>query len=260
VQRDVLERLSGTTAVDHLAQIGFLSDDVTLADGVRLTGRDVALCAERGSCVCHNPTSNLRLRNGIAPVHAMRDAGVPVALGTNSTSFADRDDFFDEMRMAYLLHRLPAPGLSPDDAPALRFAEVLEMATTSGARAVGLDGQIGELLPGRQADAVLLRREAIDGAYVHPATAAVDACLMRGGRHCVDTVLVGGDVVIDDGRCVGIDEDALAAELRGAVRLDDRMAAAWSDAAVALEPHVRAGHASWRLDRVAATYAVNSLR
>jgi hypothetical protein len=126
------------------------------------------------------------------------------------------------MRMAYRLHRLPAPGLSTEDAPALRSAEVLEMATSSGARAVGLGHEIGELLPGRQADAVLLRRQAIDGAYVHlpplPSTHASCAAADVPSTPCWSSATV----VVDAGRCVGLDEDALAAELRSAVRLDDR--------------------------------------
>ena len=211
IQRDAMERLYGESTIEHLARLEFLQDDTALAHAIWMNRRDIEICAERGVTVCHNPSSNLRLRNGIAPVHAYRSGGVHVAIGSDSTSFDDRDDYFHELRLAQLLHRLPAPGSSVEDAPALSSDDVLDMSLRSGARAVGLAGEIGELTPGSWADVVLLRSNDLEGTYVDPAIRAVDKCVYRGDARCVDAVLVAGNVVVEDGRCLTIDEEAVVA-------------------------------------------------
>lgn len=257
LQADYMHELYGESAIAHLARIGFFAGNTSIMHGVWLSPQDIELCAEHRVSICHNPTSNLRLRNGILPVHELRKAGVNVALGTDSTSFRDVDDYFDELRMARLLHCLPgAEGLA---APALRGADLFEMATVNGAKTTMLGESVGTLAIGKRADIVLLRMKDLAGAYLNPAHSLIDVCVYRGSRDAVDTVLVDGRVVVDDGRCTLIDEDALIDELGQRVLADaDVRIAPVIEAVRALRPHAAQFYRDWRPTPALSSYLVNS--
>jgi cytosine/adenosine deaminase-related metal-dependent hydrolase len=257
VQTDFLRAYYGESPIQHLAALGFLGPDTSIAHAVWLTAKDIDICADRGVTVCHNPSSNLRLRNGILPLHELRKSGVTTAIGSDSTSFDDRDDYFNELRLARMLHTLPMKeGL---EAPTLTPRDLFAMATEGGAHAIGQDRSIGRLDPGRQADIVLINSEALTGAYLHPSTHPIDALLYRGSRHAVDTVIVDGQVVVEGGRCTTVDEDALAEQLRESVVDDsDPEIAAWEDVLPTLRPAVAAFYAEWRPDGSTPSYLVNA--
>src|SRR5260370_22767041 len=99
-QRDDLDAWLGGSVVDWLDRLGFLGPAASFAHGVWLRPAEMSLLAERGATVVHNPGSNLRVRNGIAPVMAMREAGVPVALGTDDMTTNDNHDLHAEARPA----------------------------------------------------------------------------------------------------------------------------------------------------------------
>ena len=111
-------KIYGKTALAHLDDLGFLGPDVSLAHAVWLTGEDLDLVKERGVHVCTNPSSNLRLRTGIAPVAEMAARGLNLALGTDSTSINEDEDFLQEMRLAHRLHR--NPGVNSPTSPPTR--------------------------------------------------------------------------------------------------------------------------------------------
>ena len=212
-QKEYGIRTWGKTPVAHLADLGFLGPDLSCAHSVWLSENDIELLADAGTTVCHNPSSNLRLKNGIAPVNAMLSGGVNVALGTDSTAINDDDDMLQEMRLASKLHR--QPGL---ERPALDTHQAMRMATANAARPTGFDGRIGALEPGRYADMVLLDWEAMTAPYFEGAgdvgADAVNAVVYRGKSAHVDTVLINGEVVLRGGRSVKADEEAVVAELR----------------------------------------------
>jgi 5-methylthioadenosine/S-adenosylhomocysteine deaminase len=199
----------------------------------------------------------MRLRNGILPLHELRNHGVTAAIGSDSTSFDDRDDFFNELRLARMLHTLPMKeGL---EAPTLTPRDIFAMATESGAHAIGLDSSVGRLEPGLRADVVLIDSDALAGAYLHPSMDPVDACLYRGSRQAVDTVIVDGQVVVENGRCTTVDEDSLAEQLRDSVVDDsDPEIAAWQAVLPTLRPAVAAFYADWRPGITSPTYIVNA--
>ena len=186
---------------------------MSCAHSVWLTDGDIELLADAGTTVCHNPSSNLRLKNGIAPVNAMLAGGVNVAMGTDSTAINDDDDMLQEMRLASKLHR--QPGLKR---PAMDSHQALRLTTANAARPTGFDGRIGALGPGRYADMVLLDWDAMTAPYFEgsgdPAADAVNAVVYRGKSAHVDTVLINGQVVLREGRSVIADEEAVTAELR----------------------------------------------
>ncbi len=212
-QKEYGIRTWGKTPVAHLADLGFLGPELSCAHSVWLTEEDIELLADSGATVCHNPSSNLRLKNGIAPVNAMLAGGVNVAMGTDSTAINDDDDMLQEMRLASRLHR--QPGL---DRPALDSHQALRLATANAARPTGFDGRIGALEPGRYADMVLLDWDAMTAPYFEgsgdAAADAVNAVVYRGKSTHVDTVLINGEVVVRDGLFVKASEEQVTSELR----------------------------------------------
>jgi len=246
-QRLYAEKLHGQTPAQRLHQIGFLGPEVSLAHGVWLTRDDIALLAAAGTSVCHNPSSNLRLHSGIAPVLAMLGQGVPVALGTDSTGINDDDDMFQEMGLALRLHR--PPGLEEQTISA---HQVLHMATLGGARATAFGDTIGALEPGRHADMVLVDWDRVSSPYLDPDADPIEALVSRARVRDVETVIADGVVVYEGGLFPGRDHDAVVREVQEqlsgpapeAVR---RRRQAYRE----LEPHLRRFYADWNLEATA---------
>ena len=117
-QKEYARRRTGGSAVRHLHRLGALGPDMTLGHGVWASEADIELMAETGTCLCHNCSSNLRLRSGIAPLNAYRRQGVRVALGIDEAGINDDRDMLQEMRLALRVHRIP--GLREELVTAIR--------------------------------------------------------------------------------------------------------------------------------------------
>ena len=208
-QKEYGTRAWSETPVAHLDGLGFLGPELSCAHAVWLTEEDMDLLAQTGVTVCHNPSSNLRLKSGIAPVNAMLAKGINVALGTDSTAINDDDDMLQEMRLASKLHRQPGIG-SPD----LSTHQALSMATINAAQATFFHNRIGALEKGRRADLVLLDLTAIEEPYLDSDISPIDALVYRGKARQVDTVIIDGEVVLRGGKATKIDRDDLVRELR----------------------------------------------
>jgi len=197
---------TGASPIAHLDALGALGPQTLLAHCVWADADDIVRLHESGATVAHCPHANLKLASGVAPVAEMRRAGVRVTLGTDGAKANNRLDPFDVMKFASLLqkgvHR--DPGLLPPDA-------VLAMATRAGAEALRLDA--GEIAAGWLADLTLvdLRR-----FHLQPATpATIVTNLVHAARGSdVHTVVVAGEVVVEAGRLVRIDEAATLAAMR----------------------------------------------
>jgi 5-methylthioadenosine/S-adenosylhomocysteine deaminase len=199
-----------------LERLGFFDvPRAMIAHAVWLDDAEVALVAERGVGVSHNPVSNMKLASGLAPVAELLTAGVNVGLGTDGEKENNNLDMFEEMKVASLLGKLRAM-----DAAAMDSWQVLEMATLGGARAIGQGDRLGSLEAGKQADLVAVRTDTPrmtpllgDGPYANLHHNLVHA--VRGSD--VDTVLVAGEVVVRDGRLVNASLDELIARVRSLV-------------------------------------------
>ncbi len=178
-----------------------LGPDVSLAHCVWLDEADIELVAARGAVVAHNPAANLRLRSGRAPIPELLAAGATVAVGTDGAASSDDQGTWFAMRLAAMIHRGPDEWVSGPQA--------LAMATTGGGRALGVEG-LGTLAPGSPADVALLDQGAIGLAGAHDLeTALVLSETGAGVRH----VIVGGEVVVRDGRPARFDLDEVLAAL-----------------------------------------------
>ena len=231
-QRAAARRMYGVSAVEHLARLGLLGPDVSFAHCVWADERDIALLAEHGSPVCHCPSSNLRLRNGSAPMAAMVSAGVPLALGTDGFSLKDDDDLLQEMALAANLHNRPAL-----DAPALTAADVLAMATTGGAALTGFD-DVGTLEVGKRADVALLDWRRVSAGAADPGADPVSLLVHRARGSDVDTVMIDGEVVYQGGRFTRLDEKSIRAEAAEALNEAPPADAEAGALADALTPHL----------------------
>ena len=231
----------GKPTIRHLFDLGVLGPRFSIAHGVWLTEPEIELMAETGAAVSHNPSSNLRLRAGIAPLNGMLAAGVTVGLGMDGTTINDDEDYFDEMRLAMRLHRTPR-----FDGPAPEPAQVLEMATTGGARLMRKEDTLGAIAPGRVADLVLVGLDRVTWPWIAPEADPRELLLMRAGAGDVDTVLVGGEVVLRDGRPTRFDLDEVGRE---AAAMLGGQAFRSADAAMVerLRRHVEAHYQAWEV-------------
>src|SRR2546428_9325893 len=214
-QQEYAQRRTGTTAVRHLADLGLLGPQLTIGHGVWLTDADIDLVASTGTMVCHNASSNLRLRSGVAPLNPLLAFGGRVALGLDEAGINDDRDMLQEMRLVLRLHRVPGMDDVVPTCP-----QVLKMATEDGAATTPYAGHIGTLEPGRAADLVLLSWRPIAHPYLDPQTAVVDAVVQRAKTAGVALVMVAGEVVVRDGRFTRIDREAALEELAASLRVD----------------------------------------
>jgi cytosine/adenosine deaminase-related metal-dependent hydrolase len=191
--------LFGCRPVEYLEQLGWLEGDVWCAHCVHLSDDDIAAFAGAGVGVAHCPSSNLRLGAGVAPVRAMRDAGVDVGLGVDGSASNERGDLFLEVKQALLVAR----GRGGPDALTVRDA--LRLGTRGGAAVLGRD-DLGSLEPGKAGDLACWR---LDGLELGGAADPV-AGLVLSGPHRVDRLYVGGEEAVLDRHLARADEEEIA--------------------------------------------------
>ncbi|HEX9727633.1 MAG TPA: TRZ/ATZ family hydrolase [Gemmatimonadales bacterium] len=204
------ERQYGIRPLERLRRLGLLTGRTIAAHAVHLTDGEMALLADAGAHVAHCPAANLKLASGMARIDDMVARGINVGLGTDGAASNNRLDLLSEMRLAALLAKAVA-----GRADAVPAHDALAMATLNGARALGLDGVIGSIIPGKAADlaAIDLSAPELDPCY-DPASHLVYVV----GREHVTDVWVSGRHVVAHGRPLFLD----AADLR-------RRAASWRE-------------------------------
>jgi len=203
----------GKTLTAHLDELGIIGPDFTAAHAVWIDGEDMLRLADRGASVAHNPTSNLRLGAGVAPVKAMLDAGLNVGVGTDASTCGDALNMFEAQRLANYLSRIH----SPDPDSWLDAKTTLRLATAGSAQGLGFGDLIGRLSPGFKADLVFLDLKKIQ--YV-PFNNAVRQVVYQESGTGVQHVMIGGAFVVRSGQLQTINYDALRADV---TRLNERV-------------------------------------
>lgn len=212
-QKEYAYRRTGTTAVKHLEKLGLLGPHMTLGHGVWMTEEDIEICAGTGTCICHNCSSNFRLRSGVLPLMELQKRGMTVGMGMDEAGINDDRDMLQEMRMALTVHRVP--GMTISDVPSP--AQVLRMATEHGGLTTAFGAEIGRLAPGRQMDAVILDYDSATYPFQDPEIAPLDALIHRAKTKDVQAVMVAGRIVYTDGQFTLVDRDAILARIAEAL-------------------------------------------
>ena len=203
----IVRAVHGAPNIATLAHLGITGTHAVLAHGVWPEDDEVALMARDGTHVVHCPSSNLKLGSGVAPIRRYLDTGVSVAIGADGAACSNTLDGWGEMRLAHLLASFAGgPG-------SVSAAEIFALATLGGARALGLEGKVGAIVPGFHADLVAV---ASDGAHQSgggdPYVRLVHATTARDVRH----VWVGGRQIVADGQVVTLDSAAVTREANDA--------------------------------------------
>jgi 5-methylthioadenosine/S-adenosylhomocysteine deaminase len=194
------------TPTAYLESIGFFGPRTLVAHAVHVTPSDIEVLAARHVGVAHNPESNMKLASGIAPVQSMRQAGVAVGLGTDGAASNNDLDMFEAMRQAAFLGKLVN-----DDPRAIPAPVAIEMATIDGARALGMDREIGSLEPGKRADLIVV---SMSSARQTPMYDAVSHLVYVTRGDDVRTTIVNGRVLMRDRKVLSLDEPSVLADAR----------------------------------------------
>jgi 5-methylthioadenosine/S-adenosylhomocysteine deaminase len=202
---ELVERETGWRNVEYLASLGISGPHVLLAHCVHINEHEMEMLAAAGTHVAHCPSSNMKLGSGIAPVTEMLERGVSVSLGADGAPCNNRLDMFTEMRAAALLQKVSR------GASALPASRVLRMATADGARALGLENEIGSIEVGKRGDVTVL-----DLQHLHttPRPEVVSTIVYAAGARDVRDVLIEGEFVLRDGELTTLDERDVIAEAR----------------------------------------------
>ena len=201
---ETLRERYGCTPIEIADKTGLLTDTTVAAHCVHLTDGDIKILAERGVHVATNPVSNLKLANGVAPVLKMLQAGVKVALGTDSAASNNALNMFRDLSMLTLIHK----GVN-HDAQAVTAQEGFEIATKNGARAMGYDN-LGEIKPGNIADLCILD---LDRPNMQPVSDHVAALAYSANGSEVETVIVGGRILMENREFTTIDSERVIFEV-----------------------------------------------
>jgi 5-methylthioadenosine/S-adenosylhomocysteine deaminase len=195
-----------SSPVAYLDNLGFLGPGVLAAHGVWVSDADIAVLKARGVGISHNPESNMKLASGTAPVTAYLRAGVALGLGTDGAASNNDLDMFEAMRVASLLHKLQTM-----DPRVVGAKTALEMATIGGARALGMEKQIGSLERGKRADLIVVNAST---ARHTPMYDPISHLVYVTHGDDVQTTIVNGKVLMRSRKAVTLDENAVLSEAR----------------------------------------------
>lgn len=200
---------TGRRVMKYLEYIGFLSDRVIGAHMIHLDKDELMLTKHYGVTPIHCPQSNMYLASGFFPYSKFKELGIPVALGTDGTASNNDLDMFEEMRTASLLAKAVS-----GDPQSLPSYEALKMATIEGARALGLDKEIGTLEVGKRADINII---SLNSPHFYPRDPK--HCLIGHLAYCakagdVDTVIVNGRVLVQKGKALYLDEEKICRQVQ----------------------------------------------
>ena len=199
----------GVRPLAYMERLGWIGDDVWFAHGIHFNDEELRLLAQTGTGVAHCPISNMKLASGVARIPEMLELGVPVGLAVDGSASNDGSSLLEELRMAFLLHRLTSSRRAPTG------YDVLKMATRGSARLLGRD-DIGQLAEGKCADLFMIDARRLE--LVGCGCSVGDLLGTVGVRGPVDYTIVHGRVTVEDGRLTTVDEEQLAREAEAKCR------------------------------------------
>jgi 5-methylthioadenosine/S-adenosylhomocysteine deaminase len=196
----MVERETGRRNIEYLNDVGLTGSNVVLAHCVHLNSSEMEILSRTGTHVSHCPSSNLKLGSGFAPVVEMLERGISVSLGADGAPCNNRLDMFTEMRTAALIQKALH---GAEVLPALR---VLRMGTIDGARALGLDQEIGSIELGKRADLTMLN---INRPHMTPHPDPISTIVYAAEASDVEAVIIDGRVLFRSGELTAMDEQSV---------------------------------------------------
>lgn len=207
-----IEQLYGKTPTEYLLDCGVLEREVLAAHCVYVNEKDISILFKNRVGIAHNPESNMKLASGVAPLPEMLKAGLAVGLGTDGASSNNNLDLLQEMRSASFLQKVHT--MNPTFLPA---HQSLEMATVNGARALGLEQEVGCLKPGMKADMILVN---LNAPHMLPLYDLAANLVYSAQAADVDTVIIDGRVVMEKRKITSFDEEEVLRQVKAlALRL-----------------------------------------
>jgi 5-methylthioadenosine/S-adenosylhomocysteine deaminase len=207
----------GMTSIEFFDSIDFFDGRTIGAHVVWPTEEEIGILAERKVGVIHNPTSNMKIASGIAPVAAMLHAGVRVGLGTDGAASNNDLDLWEEMRLAAFLQKVDRM-----DPTALSASTVLRMATSGGAEAIGLGDRIGSLAAGMRADLIQV---SFDDVHFVPTYDVISHLVYVADEQDVAATVVDGKILMHDGEFMTLDTERVRREANElAARIQEALA------------------------------------
>ena len=231
LQRVLGARKWGRSLIRHVHDLGYLDKRVMVIHSIWVDDSDIELMADAGCVVAHNPICNLKLGSGIMPFRKLREAGIPIALGSDERAADDTTDMWAVAKIASLIHRVTNPDYLRWPEP----HEILQCITRGGARGMR-EPTIGSLAVGQQADLILID---LDHLAFTPLNDIRRQLVYCANRSAVKMTMVAGRVVVEHGKMLTVDEAAIKAEIRERTPAVHRELAATATAAEKLEPYYR---------------------
>lgn len=184
----------GLSPTEYFEKEGLFDTHTLAAHCVVLSDNDIRILAEHNVSVAHNPQSNMKLASGVAPIKRLLGAGINVSIGTDGASSNNDLDMWEEMRTASLLQKVDS-----HDACAIPAYTALKMATVNGAKAIGREGELGQLSAGAFADILLVD---IEKPHLYPHTNLVSELAYSAHASDVNTVIINGKIVVENRNCL----------------------------------------------------------
>ncbi len=204
-EQQTIRELYNMTPTEYLDSCGVIKPSTILAHSIYLSDGDIEIIKSRGASIAHNPQCNMKISSGVARIPELAAAGVNCSIGTDGVCSNNDLDMWDEMRTASFLHKLTS--MSPTTLPAY---QVLRMATVGGARAMGMEGELGIIAEGALADIVVLNTNRI---HYRPRLDLISTILYCGKAADVEYVMVDGNILVDRYSLVGVDVEAICCDV-----------------------------------------------
>jgi 5-methylthioadenosine/S-adenosylhomocysteine deaminase len=201
-------RRFGLKDLEYLASIGFLGPDVLAVHGVYLDERDIRILKQHDVKLSHNPVSNMYLSSGVAPIPDMLMAGITVGLATDGPASNNNQNMIQTLKFTALLHKV-----ATKDPTVITAEKVMEMATIDGARALGLEDEIGSIEVGKKADLIVLN---FGSPFASPVHHPVSSLVYSAIGNEVEAVIVDGQVVMEGSQVSTMDEEEVVRKAQAA--------------------------------------------
>jgi 5-methylthioadenosine/S-adenosylhomocysteine deaminase len=203
---DEIQKRYGRRPVEHLRALGLLDEETLCHHAVWISEEEIELLAQSGVGISHNPESNMKLASGVAPLPRMLNAGVKVGLGTDGCASNNNLDMFQEMDTAAKLHKVYW-----GDPTLCSAVQVVAMASSGGASALGMRGELGSLEPGKKADIITID---LNQPHLTPIYEPCSHLVYAARGADVRDVIIDGRMVMRQRQLLDIDEEEIMGKVR----------------------------------------------